>query len=101
MELMAKTDEETAQLLCGLNPIHQLNDDGVIHLKSIKALHEHIEAAQQLFYNDLNKSLTTMIGFKNNKCDPCIHNKKMTDGAITIRVHVDDLNISPSSTKQL
>ncbi len=81
--------------------MHKLNDDGVIHLKSIKALHGHIEVAQQLFYNDLNKSLTTMIGFKTNKCDPCIHNKKTTDGAITIRVHMDDLNISPSSTKQL
>jgi hypothetical protein len=41
----------------------------------VKALYGHIEAAR-LFYNDLNESLTTKMGFKRNGYDPCVYNKK-------------------------
>jgi hypothetical protein len=66
----------------------------------MKAFYGHIEAVR-LFYNDLNETLTEKLGFKRNQYDPCIYNKKMVDGAIMVRTHVDDLKASCRSMKQL
>jgi hypothetical protein len=41
------------------------------------------------------------MGFKQNKHDLCVYNKKMKDGVVTIQVHIDDLKISSRSKKQL
>lgn len=41
------------------------------------------------------------MGFKRNAYDPCVYNKRTTDGAVTIRMHVDDLKSLFRSRKQL
>ncbi len=72
----------------------------MLYLKCAKALYGHIEAAP-LFYNDLNQTLIEKMRFKRNQYEPCIYNKRTTDGAITVRTHVDDLKASCRSMKQL
>jgi hypothetical protein len=100
MELIVKMGGELAQMMCELDPELQVDENGMLYLKCIKALYGHIEAAR-LFYNDLNHSLTNVMGFKRNKYDPCVYNKDTSDGVITVRVHVDDLKASARSNKGL
>ncbi len=92
MELIVKMDGELADF--------QRDAHGVLYLKCVKALYGHIEAAR-LFYDDLDNSLTNKLGFKRNAYDPCVYNKITSDGAVTIRTHVDDLKASSRSRKQL
>jgi len=83
-----------------INPKFQMNENGVLYLRCVKALHGHIEAAS-LFYDNLNATIQEKFGFKQNKYDPCVYNKRTIDGAVTIRVHVDDLKISSRSKVHL
>jgi hypothetical protein len=66
MELIVRMDGELAKLMCELDPRFQMNEDGTLYLKCVKALYGHIEAAR-LFYDDLNRSLTEIMGFKRNQ----------------------------------
>lgn len=72
----------------------------VYNMKRIKALYGHIEAAR-LFYDNLDSSLMQKMGFKRNAYDPCVYNKRTTDGVVTIRMHVDDLKSLFRSRKHL
>lgn len=63
-------------------------------------MYGHIGSAR-LFYDDLNKSLMTRMGFIRNNYDPCTYNKKMVDGYVRVRTHVDDLKILSKSEEQL
>jgi len=54
-----------------------------------------------LFYDDLNKTIKDVMGFKQNRYDRCVYNKETTEGTVMIRVHVDDLKISSKSKAQL
>ncbi len=89
LELIVKMEGELAELMCELEPSYQLDENGILYLKCMKALYGHIEAAR-LFYDDLNETLMQKLGFKRNPYDPCIYNKKTREGAITVRTHVDD-----------
>jgi hypothetical protein len=91
---------ELAELMCELNPSFQMNEKGVLYLKCVKALYEHIEAAR-LFYNNLDERLMKKLEFKRNPYDPCVYNKQTSDGTVTVRTHVDDLKASSISTIQL
>jgi hypothetical protein len=100
MELIVKMTGELAQIMCEID--HDLKQDqkGIIYLKCVKALYGHIEAAK-LFYDDLNKTIKDVMGFKQNRYDRCVYNKETTEGTVMIRVHVDDLKISSKSKEQL
>ncbi len=100
MELIVKIGGELAQLMCELDPTLECDEQGHIYMRCVKALYGHIEATR-LFYDDLNHSIIEKMQFKKNGCDPCVYNKRTKDGAITIRVHVDDLKISAKSVKQV
>ncbi len=100
LELIVKMGGELAQMMCELDKTLECDDQGYIYMQCENALYGHIEAAQ-LFYDDLNDSLTEKMHFKRNQYDPCVYNKVTKDGAVTIRVHVDDLKISSRSVKQL
>lgn len=73
LERIVKMEGELAELMCKLEPSFQLDENGVLYLKCMKALYGHIEAAR-LFYDDLNETLTQKLGFKRNQYDPCIYN---------------------------
>jgi len=66
-----------------LQPDFHIQDDGFMYLKCVEALYGHIEAAR-LFYDDLNKSLTERMGFVRNSYDPCVYNKRVQDGILTV-----------------
>jgi hypothetical protein len=100
LELIVKMSGELAQLMCELDDSLECDEHGCIYLQCEKALYGHIEAAR-LFYNNLNESLTTKMGFTQNKYDPCVYNKRTKEGNTTIRIHVDDLKILARSRKQL
>jgi len=59
-----------------------------------------VEAAR-LFYDDLNESLITKMGFVRNSYNPSVYNERTSDGYVAIRTHVDDLKISLKSEEQL
>jgi hypothetical protein len=100
MELIVKMGGELAQMMCELDPELQVDENGMLYLKCVKALYGYIEAAR-LFYNDLNHSLANVMGFKRNQYDPCVYNKDTNDGVVTVRVHVDNLKASARSAKIL
>jgi len=100
MELIVKMTGELAQIMCEIDPDLKQDQRGIIYLKCVKALYGHIEAAR-LFYDDLNKTIQDVMGFKQNRYDPCIYNKETAEGTVMIRVHVDDLKISSKSKEQL
>jgi hypothetical protein len=100
MELIIRMDGELAELLCELHPEFKRDEPGILYLKQIKAFYGHIEAAR-LFYDDLDGTLTQKLGLKRNAYEPSVHNKRTTDGAVTIRTHAYDLSASSRSTKQL
>ncbi len=100
MELIIRMDGDLAILFCELHPEFQLDEKGVIYLKCVKALYGHIEAAR-LFYDDLDYTLTHKMGFVQNAYDPCVYNTRTSDGAVTIRTHVDDVKASSRASHQL
>jgi hypothetical protein len=73
LELIVKMDGELAQTFVELNPEFNMNEKGVLYLKCLKVLYEHIEAAR-LFYDEFNNTLTKKMDSKRNKYDPCIYN---------------------------
>jgi hypothetical protein len=83
MELIVKMEGELAQLMCELDPELEVDKNGMLYLRYVKALYGHIEAAR-LFYGDLNTSLTSVMGFKRNRYDPCIYNKQTAEGIVTV-----------------
>jgi len=100
MELIVKMNGDLSQIMCEIDPDLKQDKNGVIYLKYVKVLYGHIEAAR-LFYDDLNKTIQDVMGFKQNRYDPCVYNKETTEGTVTIRVHVDDLKISSKSKEQI
>jgi hypothetical protein len=93
LELIVRMDGELAEAFTELNPELKLDKDGVLYLQCDKALYGHIEAAR-LFYDELDNSLTSKMGFVQNKYDPCMYNKIIGGDRVTIKMHVDDLKIS-------
>jgi hypothetical protein len=69
MELMVKMTGELAQIMCKINPEMRCNEQGIIYLRCVKALYGHIEAAQLLFYDDLNHTIQHKLRFKQNQYD--------------------------------
>jgi hypothetical protein len=69
MELMVKMTGEPAQIMCKINPEMRCNEQGIIYLRCVKALYGHIEAAQLLFYDDLNHTIQHKLRFKQNQYD--------------------------------
>jgi hypothetical protein len=63
MELLVKMDGELAAAFAELNPEFQLDEQGILYLRCLKALYGHIEAAR-LFYNELNSSLINKMKFE-------------------------------------
>jgi hypothetical protein len=100
MELMVKMTGEHAELMCEINPDLRRDDQGIIYLRSVKALYGHIEAVR-LFFNDLDNTIQEKMGFTQNQYDPCVYNKGDGDEKVTIQVHVDDLKNSPCSKNQI
>jgi hypothetical protein len=100
MELIVKITGELAKIMCEIDPDLKQDQKGVIYLKFVKALYGHIEATR-LFYDDLNKTIQDVMGFKQNRYDLCVYNKETAEGTVTIRVHVDNLKISYKSKDQL
>jgi hypothetical protein len=93
LELIVRMDGELAEAFSELNPEFKLDKDGVLYLQCDKALYGHIEAAR-LFYDELDNSLTSKMGFVQNKYDPCVYNNIIGGDRVTIKTHVDDLKIS-------
>jgi len=83
LELLVKMEGELAKMMNHLQPDFHIQDDGFMYLKCVEALYGHIEAAR-LFYDDLNKSLTERMGFVRNSYDPCVYNKRVQDGILTV-----------------
>jgi hypothetical protein len=100
MELIVKMYGELAQAFVELNPNFQLDENGMLYLRCVKALYGHIEAAR-LFYDELDNSLINKMHFVKNKYDPCVYNKDTEDGKVTIRTHVDDLKVSSKKRRQI
>lgn len=100
MEFIVKMNGDLAQLMCDLDNSLDFDEQGVLYLKCEKALYGHIEATR-LFYDNLNESITERMGFKQNRYDPCVYNRRTKEGYITVRVNVDDLNIFARSKKNL
>jgi hypothetical protein len=98
MELIVKMTGKLSQIMCEIDPDLKQDQKGVIYLKCVKALYDHIEVAG-LFYDNSKKTIQDVMGFKQNRYDPCVYNKETTEGTVTIRVHVDDLKISSKSKK--
>ncbi len=98
MELIVKMTGESAHLMHEMDSSKQCDEHGVLYRKCEKALYGHIKTAR-LFCNDLDLSIQQKRYFNRTKYDPCVYNKRMKDGAIMIRVHVDELKISANSRK--
>jgi hypothetical protein len=71
MELIVKMTGKLSQIMCEIDPDLKQDQNGVIYLKFVKALYDHIEAAR-LFYDNLNKTIQDVMGFKQNRYDPCV-----------------------------
>jgi hypothetical protein len=69
MQIFVKMNGELAQIISEINPKFQVNENGVLYLRCVKALYGQIEAAR-LFYDNLNTTIQKKLGFKQNKYDP-------------------------------
>ena len=61
-------------------------------VRLVKALYGCLKSAL-LFYQKLSADLTRY-GFKINPYDPCLANKLVNGGQLTVTRHVDDLKVS-------
>jgi len=101
MEIMVKMTGKVARIMCEINQGMECDEQGIIYLRCVKALYRHIEAAR-LFYDDLNHSIQHKTGFKQKQYDPCIYNKgSKKEESVTLRVDLDDLQISSMSKQCL
>jgi hypothetical protein len=78
----------------------ETSDGRIIHLRCVKALYGHIEAAR-LFYDDLNTPLNLKMGFARSQYAPCVCNRKTKDRQVLYRQMLMTLKYSSVSEKQL
>ena len=71
------------------------NGKRILYLKLQKAMYGCLKSARR-FWDHLSNFLRKM-GFKQNKYDLCVANKRINDNICTVAWHVDDLKISHKS----
>jgi len=104
--ILVKFEDDLARLLKRVDPLLYTkyttveNGKEVLYVQLQKALYGTLQAAL-LFWKELTRYLTEVMGFTINPYDDCVANKIIDGKQCTIIWHVDDLKISHVSAKVL